>query len=150
MEKQIQHRYSFAHPPERVWEFLTQPALMEQWLMKNDFQPIVGYAFQFRTNPIASLNFDGIFYCTVLELVPCKKLSYSWNCGPGAGKIDLQSVVVWKLLPTEKGTDLLLNHSGFARKENLDFYNGLYQGWLEKFQKIEKLINTVAQPGTTA
>ena len=104
--------------------------------------------FNFRTNPIPSLDFDGIFYCKVLEIVPFKKLSYSWKSGPGEGKITLDSVVVWKLEPKDNGTELFLEHSGFAKKENLDFYNGLTHGWLEKFQNIAKLLNA-AQHGTT-
>jgi uncharacterized protein YndB with AHSA1/START domain len=148
MEKVIKHKFFFAHPPETVWEYLTKPELMELWLMKNDFQPIIGLDFQFRTNPIPSLDFDGIFYCKVLEIVPFKKLSYSWRSGPGEGEITLDSVVVWKLQPTDKGTDLFLEHSGFAKKENLNFYNGLTDGWLEKFHKIVELLNA-AQHGTT-
>jgi len=116
--------------------------------MKNDFQPIVGLDFQFRANPIPGLDFDGIFYCKVLEVVPFKKLSYSWSSGPGEGKITLDSVVVWNLQPTDKGTELFLEHSGFAKKENLNFYDGLNHGWLEKFQIIAKLLNT-ANHGTT-
>ena len=146
MEKIIKHQFFFPHPKETVWEYLTKPELMEQWLMKNDFQPIVGLDFQFRTNPIPSLDFDGIFYCKVLEIVPFKKLSYSWQSGPGDGKITLDSVVVWKLQPTDKGTELSLEHSGFAKKENLNFYNGLMHGWVEKLNNIAKLLNA-AQHG---
>jgi len=29
------------HPPEKVWRALTQPHLIEEWLMKNDFKPIL-------------------------------------------------------------------------------------------------------------
>jgi uncharacterized protein YndB with AHSA1/START domain len=25
------------HPPEKIWRALTQPHLIEEWLMKNDF-----------------------------------------------------------------------------------------------------------------
>lgn len=148
MTKIIRHQFFFPHPPEMVWDYLTKPELMEQWLMKNDFQPIVGLDFQFRTNPIPSLDFDGIFYCKVLEIVPSKKLSYSWKSGPGEGEITLDSVVIWKLEPTDKGTELFLEHSGFAKEENLNFYNGLNHGWVEKFLNIEKLLNT-AQHDTT-
>jgi uncharacterized protein YndB with AHSA1/START domain len=147
MEKSIKHTFFYPHAPEAVWEYLTKPELMELWLMKNDFQPIIGLDFQFRTSPIPSLDFDGIFYCKVLEIVPFKKLSYSWKSGPGDGKITLESIVVWKLHPTNKGTELHLEHSGFAKEENLDFYNGLMHGWQEKFQKIADLLNT-AQHGT--
>ena len=112
--------------------------------MKNDFQPIIGFDFQFRTNPIPSLDFDGIFYCKVLEVVPFNKLSYSWRSGPGEGEITLDSVVVWTLQSTDKGTEVLLEHSGFAKKENLNFYDGLTHGWLEKLQKIENLLANAA------
>jgi len=79
MAKIIKHQFFYPHPTETVWEYLTNPELMAQWLMKNDFQPIVGHDFQLRTGPILSLDFDGIFYCKVLEIVPFKKLSYSWK-----------------------------------------------------------------------
>jgi uncharacterized protein YndB with AHSA1/START domain len=148
MAKIIKHQFFFPHPPEAVWEYLTKPELMELWLMRNDFQPIVGLDFQFRTNPIPSLDFDGIFYCKVLEIVPLKKLSYSWKSGPGEGEITLDSVVVWKLQPKDKGTELFLEHSGFAKKENLNFYNGLTDGWLKNIQKIADRLNA-AQHGYT-
>ncbi len=138
MKRIIKHQFFYPHPKETVWEYLTNPELMEQWLMKNNFQPVVGADFQFRTGPIPSLNFDGIMHCKVLEIVPFERLSYAWNCGPGEGKINLNSVVVWRLEPTAKGTTLFLEHSGFAKEENLDFYNGFNQGWVEKLNKIEQ------------
>ena len=150
MAKIIKHQFSFSHPVETVWEYLTKSELMEQWFMKNNFQPIVGFDFQFRTGPIPSLNFDGIFHCKVLEIVPFKKLSYSWRSGPGGGEITLDSVVIWKLEATDKGTELFLEHSGFAKKENLDFYNGLLQGWVEKLENINKLLNAKQHGHTNA
>ena len=35
-----------AFPPEKIWRALTQPHLIEQWLMKNDFKPVHGPPFQ--------------------------------------------------------------------------------------------------------
>jgi uncharacterized protein YndB with AHSA1/START domain len=148
MTKVIKHQFSFSHPPQAVWDYLTKPELMQLWLMKNDFQPIVGLDFQFRINPIPALDFDGIFYCKVLEVVPFKKLSYSWKSGPGGGEITLDSVVVWKLQSTDKGTDLFLEHSGFAKKENLAFYNGMFDGWVQNIQKMTNHLNA-AQYGHT-
>ena len=150
MIKTIKHQFFFPHPPEMVWEYLTKPELMGLWLMKNDFQPILGHDFQFRTNPIPNLNFDGIFYCKVLELDPPKKLSYSWKSGPGDGEISLDSVVVWQLQQTEQGTELFLEHSGFEREENLNFYNGLMDGWLKNLHKIANLLNTAPNGNTNA
>ena len=123
---------------------------MELWLMKNNFQAIVGLDFQFRTNPIPSLDFDGIFHCRVLEIVPFKKLSYSWQGGPGEGKITLDSVVEWKLELKGKGTALFLEHSGFAKEENLNFYKGLTDGWLKQVQKIVDHLNAEQHGNTNA
>jgi uncharacterized protein YndB with AHSA1/START domain len=140
MSKTIKHQFFFSHSPESVWEYLTSAELMEQWLMKNDFQPIVGFDFQFRTDPVPALEFDGIFYCKVLEIVPFKKLSYSWNSGPGDGRITLNSIVIWKLEPKENGTQVFLEHTGFEQKENLGLYNALLAGWVKKFEKIDALL----------
>jgi uncharacterized protein YndB with AHSA1/START domain len=144
MAKVIKHQFSYAHPTETVWEYLTNPELMAQWLMKNNFRPVVGHEFNFTTNPIPDLNFDGIHYCKVLEIVPLETLSYTWNTGPGDGEITLESVVTWTLQATEKGTDLTLEHRGFAKAENLAFYNGLLNGWVGKLEKIDKLLNATA------
>jgi uncharacterized protein YndB with AHSA1/START domain len=150
MAKVIKHQYFFSHPVETVWEYLTNSELMGQWLMKNDFLPIIDHEFQFRTGGKPNQNFDGIFYCKVLEIEPLKKLVYSWNCGPGEGQINLKSVVTWELEPKENGTEVFLDHRGFERAENLDMYHALMHGWLEKFQIIEKLLNPKAHGHTNA
>ena len=138
MKKSINHQFFFAHPPEAVWEYLTNSDLMELWLMKNNFQPIVGADFQFRTGPIPNLDFDGIVYCRVLEIVPCKRLSYSWSSGPGEGKITLDSIVVWRLQPTDKGTEVFLEHSGFEKEVNLNMFKNkaklhYFMCWMQIF-----------------
>ena len=35
-------------PPEKIWRALTQPHLIEEWLMKNDFKPVADHRFNFR------------------------------------------------------------------------------------------------------
>jgi uncharacterized protein YndB with AHSA1/START domain len=140
MQNSIHHDWFFEHTPHEVWDYLTKPELLEQWLMKNDFLPIVGHDFQFRTNPIPKLNFDGIFYCKVLEVEPFKKLSYSWKGGPGKGEIALDSIVVWTLHAKDNGTQLFLEHSGFREIEDFSIYSAMNQGWLENIKKIAKLL----------
>jgi uncharacterized protein YndB with AHSA1/START domain len=44
------------HPPEEIGRALTEGALIEEWLMKNDFQPVVGHRFNFRTTSMAHWN----------------------------------------------------------------------------------------------
>lgn len=143
MAASIKHQLFFPHPPAAVWEYLTNAELMELWLMKSDFQPIVWHEFQFRVNPIPSLDFDGIVYCQVLEIVPLKKLSYSWKLGPGDGTINVDSVVRWELQPTDKGTELLLNHGDFKILENMGIFDAMNKGWLENIHKILTRLNEI-------
>jgi uncharacterized protein YndB with AHSA1/START domain len=52
-------------------------SLIEEWLMKNDFQPVVGHRFNLRTTPVAHWN--GVTDCEALVVEPNEGLSYSWN-----------------------------------------------------------------------
>lgn len=142
MTDNIKHQLFFPHPPEQVWEYLTRADLMELWLMPNNFRPIHGHDFQFRIKPMPQLDFDGIVYCKVLEIVPYQKLSYSWQAGPGQGKIDLDSTVTWKLIPKDNGTELLLEHTGFGGYNNLGMFSAMNEGWLMNMKKIAELIKT--------
>jgi uncharacterized protein YndB with AHSA1/START domain len=87
------------HPPEKVWRALTQSSLLKEWLMKNDFQPIVGHRFNFRADWGAV---DG----EVLAVEPNKMLSYGWAA------FGLESVVTWTLTPTSTGTHLRIGAVG--------------------------------------
>jgi uncharacterized protein YndB with AHSA1/START domain len=141
MQTTIKNTWFFNHPPEKVWDYLTKAELMQEWLMKNDFQPVLGCDFQFRTNPIPSLNLDGIFHCKVLEIVPLKKLTYSWKGGPDSATTTLDTLVVWTLEPKENGTELKLAQSGF-KDENISIFSGMTGGWNQNVQKIIALLNT--------
>ena len=148
MANSVKHQYFFTQGPEQVWEYLTRAELMELWLMPNDFQPILGHDFQFRIKPVPQLDFDGIVYCKVLEIVPHKTLSYSWKTGPGEGKIELDSLVVWKLIPKDNGTELLLEHTGFIETEHFKMYSAVNEGWLKNIKKIAELLNAANRETT--
>ena len=142
MTRTIKHSFFYSHSPETVWEYLTKTELIAQWLMPNDFLPVVGYEFRFTIKPIPEFEFDGIIYCKVLEIVPLKKLVYTWKGGPGDGTINLDSVVTWILVAKENGTELLLEHTGLM--ENISIYNAMNKGWQENIAKINELIKTSA------
>jgi uncharacterized protein YndB with AHSA1/START domain len=44
----------FPHPPQKLWRALTESPLLAQWLMNNDFEPVVGRTFQLRAEPMPS------------------------------------------------------------------------------------------------
>jgi uncharacterized protein YndB with AHSA1/START domain len=149
MQSEIKHSWFYPQSPEQVWEYLTNAELLSQWLMPNNFEPVVGHDFQFRTTPILSLSLDGIFQCKVLAIDPCKKLTYRWQAGPGNGAITLDTVVEWSLESKENGTALHLVHSGF-KKENSDIFTGMYNGWLKNIDKMSEHLTANHHDNVTA
>src|SRR5436190_4535621 len=119
------------HPPEKIWRALTQPHLMEEWLMKNNFEPIVGHRFNLRRNPKPDLNI--VVDCQVLVVEPNKTLSYTWAA------YDLESVVTWTLTPTSTGTRLRMEQSGF-RPDQKQAYGGAKHGWQQFFASLEQVL----------
>ena len=118
-------------PPEKIWRALTQPHLMEEWLMKTDFEPIVGHRFNLRRNPQPDLNI--VIDCQVLEVEPHKTLSYTWSA------YDLEGVVTWTLTPTSTGTHLRVEQSGF-RPDQKRAYGGAKAGWRRFFANLEHVL----------
>lgn len=129
MHRDLVIKWYFPHPVEKVWECLTNPELVSQWLMKNDFKPIVGHKFNFHTKPIPKMSFDGIVYCEVLEIVPGQKLVYTWKGGPKPGVIGLDTVLTWTLSREGEGTRVVLEHSGFKGFKNLIASVFMEAGW---------------------
>jgi len=95
------------HPPDRVWRALTDPERLARWLMPNDFAPVVGHHFTFRTAPVPAHGFDGVIRCEVLDVSFQELLVYRWRAAP------LDTTVTWRLAPEGRGTRLFLEHSGF-------------------------------------
>ena len=148
MQRDIKQVWFLAFPPEEVWEMLTDPDLIARWLMENDFQPVAGHKFHFGTTPKSKFGFDGIIYCEVLEVIPLKKLSYSWKGGPGNGAITLDTVLTWSLTPKDNGTEVLLEHTGFKGIRNYFTYIFMNEGWKKnvKSRFIKLLISRDHEP----
>ena len=114
------------YPAEKIWRALTQPHLIEEWLMKNDFKPDEGHRF--------SLSADwGAVDCQVLAVEPNKTLSYSWDTK------DLESVVTWTLTPTGTGTRLRMEQTGF-RSDQEPYFRGAKVGWPRFLAALEQVL----------
>lgn len=148
MAASIKHHLFFPHPPVAVWEYLTNAELMDLWLMKSDFQPVLGHEFTFKSNPVPVFEWDGIIYCKVTEIVPFTNLSYTWNLGPGDGANNLESVVKWELRPTDKGTELILEHGDFALLKHISIFDAMNAGWLQNMNKILNRLNETSHGAT--
>jgi uncharacterized protein YndB with AHSA1/START domain len=114
------------YPPEKIWRALTQPHLIEGWLMKNDFKPVVDHRFNLRAD-------WGTVDCQVLEVEPNKTLTYSWETK------GLESVVTWTLTPTSTGTRLRMEQTGF-RPDQQPYYQGAKSGWPRFFAALEQVL----------
>ena len=146
MQKEIRQTWFFNQPPQEVWEYLTKAELLEQWLMKTDFQPIVGHKFRFMTKPNEECEYDKIIDCQVLEIEPFTKISYSWNGHANNGKYSFDSKVIWTLIPLEGGTELQLVHNGFKVLEDFVAHNN---GWTVIRNRLIELLNATTNVNTT-
>jgi uncharacterized protein YndB with AHSA1/START domain len=122
-----------AHPPEKLWRALTQPHLMEEWLMKNDFKPSVGHRFNLRG------DWGGVLDCEVLVVEPQRTLAYTWNFAHDDPAFSLQSVVTFTLTPTGQGTHLRMEQSGF-RPNQKQAFGGAHAGWKQFFDNLEQVV----------
>jgi uncharacterized protein YndB with AHSA1/START domain len=119
------------YPPEKLWRALTQPHLIEEWLMKNDFQPVVGHRFDFRAD-------WGSVDCKVLAVEPTRTLSYTWAA------MGLESVVTWTLTPTSTGTQVRMEQSGFPADEaHAQYYQGAQYGWQKFFAALDQVLGRI-------
>ncbi|HVZ00073.1 MAG TPA: SRPBCC domain-containing protein [Dongiaceae bacterium] len=125
----------FPFPADRIWRALTQPHLIAEWLMQNDFQPVVGHRFNLRSQPQPGWN--GVIDCEVLVVEPNKTLSYTW--AGGEGDLAIKSTVTLSLTPKGTGTLLRMEQTGF-RADQTQNYQGAKYGWTHFFGKLEQVL----------
>ena len=118
------------HSPEKIWRALTEAPLIEQWLMKNDLQLVVGHRFNFRSTPVP--QWDGIIESEVLVVEPHSRLSYRW------ASMGLETVVTWTLTPTIDGTHVRMEQIGFRSEEDRA-YKGAKYGWTNFIGNLERV-----------
>ena len=114
------------YPPEKIWRALTQPHLIQEWLMKNDFKPVVDHRFNFRAD-------WGAVDCQVLAVEPNKALSYTWDA------YGLKSAVSWTLTATSAGTQLRMEQSGFP-PDQPQYYQGAKGGWQQFLARLDQVL----------
>lgn len=124
--------FDLPHAPEKVWRALTEPALLEQWLLPVfglELRP--GAAFMYRTQPYP--GWDGTVSCRFVEIEPLRRLVYTWSVP------FLETVVTFTLTPTATGTRLSLVQSGFTPEQKREFGGARY-GWNMMGGKLAELL----------
>ena len=119
---------SFTVPVLKVWEAITHPLQMRQWYFDiPDFKAKVGFEFSFEGG---EKNQIYIHRCTIMEVVPFKKLCYTWLYQGYTGK----SLVCFELFAGVNTTTLKLTHTGLESfpEDNPDFSKENFEkGWEE-------------------
>jgi uncharacterized protein YndB with AHSA1/START domain len=120
----------FSQSPEKLWRALTQPHLITEWLMKNNFEPAEGHEFKLH---VETPQWSGIIDCKVLAIEPQNKLSYTWS------SMGLDTVVTFTLTPTNSGVHLRMEQSGFPMDREQNF-RGATWGWNNFLGKLEQVV----------
>jgi uncharacterized protein YndB with AHSA1/START domain len=114
-------------PANLVWEALTDKTKVKQWYFNlPDFKAEVGYEFEFKGGPTEDRQY--IHHCKITEVIPGKKLKYSWAYVGYSGT----SYVSFELFPENGKTKLRLTHEGLETfpANNPDFAKTNFaEGW---------------------
>lgn len=119
--------FQFKSSINQVWEALTDSDTLAEWVMENNFKPIVGYKCQFRNKAI-----DLIVDSEVLIVDKPHQLSYTWIGGP------IDTIVTWTLKQEGEITYLHLEQTGFEEKNYA--YHGAKNGWAFMVEELKKIL----------
>ncbi|WP_170416111.1 SRPBCC family protein [Ruegeria atlantica] len=117
----------YPHPVETVWQALTDPVAIAEWLMPCDFRPNVGHRFSIRG--AATNNWRGLTECVVIEVEPPRRMVWQWV----SADIPEPTRVCFELEPVDGGTQLTMSHIGMTTQADIE---SLSQGWPMKLKQL--------------
>lgn len=123
----------YPHPPQKVWDALTDPAALGEWLMRTDFVAEQGRDFTMWCD-------DGeggtdTYRCRVLELRPPARMVWSWVLE--GHEVEGATRVAFRLEPVADGTRLTISHSGDRDPDTIERFRG---GWPVKLDGLEDVL----------
>ena len=128
-------------PPERVFEYWTEPELVAKWFGPGDFdvpssQLDLRPGGKWRTtirSPEGKLRTVSGVYSAI---EPPRRLVFTWAWDDDDGVRGHETEVTVTLEPTPGGTRLRLVQEDFQNREVRDRHNG---GWASSLSKLERL-----------
>ncbi len=142
MEDNVVKVKRLPHPPDSVWDALTDPVLMRQWYfpMMPGFRPIPGFETQF------TVSHGGRDFVHLWKVVSSQKpelISYKWRYAGYPG----ESLLEFRLIPDAGGTRLELVHSGLRSFDpagnpelSSDNFN---QGWSQFMPALQNFLSMI-------
>jgi uncharacterized protein YndB with AHSA1/START domain len=137
MSETVSLDFELKIPIERVWNALTDPAILPTWMFfeTDDLQPVVGHKFQFRAKP--EIGWPATIDCEVLEVDEPHRLSYTWE----VRDLSHRTQVTWTLTESENGTRLHLEQTGFASEAKQEIEGAKY-GWTHQVDQLQTLLGS--------
>jgi uncharacterized protein YndB with AHSA1/START domain len=119
------------HPPQEVWEALTDPVLLARWWAPGDIKPVLGHRF------VLDMGEYGKQPCEVVDVDPGKLLAYTFSDGT------LNTTITWRLAAEGDGTRLFLEQAGFDLESPVSHqaYTGMGSGWPHVLARIEGILD---------
>jgi uncharacterized protein YndB with AHSA1/START domain len=118
---------TYQAPVQTVWKAITSRDEMSQWYFNlQEFNSEIGFGFEFMSGPAEDRQY--LHICKITEVIPEKKLAYSWRYGGYEGN----TLVTFELFDEGKQTRLKLTHKGFETfpTDNTDFARESFaEGW---------------------
>ncbi len=112
---------------DQVWKAITSKEQMQRWYFDlAEFKAEVGFQFQFTGGPSPEKQY--LHLCEITEVIPNKKLTYSWRYDGHAGN----SFVTFELSSEGNSTHLKFTHKGIDSfpADNPNFAIGNFiEGW---------------------
>lgn len=153
MKRNVQLKTFLPHPPGKVWQALTDPAILGAWFMKNNIWPEPGHYFTFQMAP--QKGWDGVTHCEIIAVEPLQHISYTYR-GEATGEkalacagihsntadkmtkgifTKLDTILSFTLEPTPGGTLLLMEHAGFKGLKLVIISMIMQMGWKKQLEK---------------
>ena len=124
MKDVIKKEQLFPHAIETVWNAISRAEEISAWFIKADFRAEKGYRYTFT----ASEEHNCTQITGVVKEADPYTLAYTWI----VQNTDTETLVRWHLEPGEKGTKLVLEHSGishYPEKSAVAMFGSFNAGW---------------------
>jgi uncharacterized protein YndB with AHSA1/START domain len=130
-------------PPDRVYEAWTDPVQLKEWwgpesVRTRNFAADVRVGGKYRWDLINQEDEEMSVFGEYRELVPGKKIVFTWRWDDDDVWENRNSIVTVELSDRDGGTELLLKHEQLPSTESRDRHN---EGWNSVLDRLGKFFS---------
>jgi len=142
MKDVIKKEQLFNHPIDAIWNAITKSEEISTWFIKADFKAEKGYQYTFT----ASEDKGCLTITGEVKNSDPYTLIYTWI----VENTTAETIVSWKLEPTENGTKLYLEHSGisnYAGDTAVAMFESFNGGWDNCINQLTTYLKELVNAG---